>query len=159
MKARFIFNLFLIGCSLLGTLFLFEMGFRCVQGIKYHTSLFSPSTLQRSSTLDEKLGWKSTENYFFEGSKIDAGGFAYKVTQWTNSRGFKQFGDTQSLNKIFFVGDSFTQAVEVSNGKTYYGLLAEKMPDYAFFTYGVGGCGILQEYMVIDKYIDEINRI
>lgn len=133
------------------------MGFRCVQSIKHHTSLFSPSTLPRSWTLDEKLGWKSTENYFFEGSKIDAGGFAYKVTQWTDSRGFKQFGDTQSLNKIFFVGDSFTQAIEVSNGKTYYGLLAEKMPDCAFFAYGVGGYGTLQEYMVIDKYIDEIN--
>lgn len=43
----------------------------------------------------------------------------------------------------------------VANDKTYYGLLKNDMP-LDVFAYGTGGYGTLQEFMIIDQYIDKI---
>jgi lysophospholipase L1-like esterase len=96
-------------------------------------------------------------NYVFNGDKIDAMGKSYPVKLQTNNDGFRIFGNPQENNKkkVLFLGDSFTQAVEVSNSKTYYGILSDTLP-IEVFAFGVGGYGTLQEYMILDKYIDEI---
>lgn len=67
------------------------------------------------------------------------------------------FGNPQvkDKRKVIFVGDSFTQAVEVSDNKTYYSFLKDTT-NLEVFAYGVGGYGNLQEYMVLDKFIDQI---
>jgi hypothetical protein len=65
------------------------------------------------------------------------------------------FGDLKSSDsRVFVVGDSFTQAVQVSDDKTYYAPL--KTSGMNVFAYGAGGWGSLQEFMILDKYFDVI---
>ncbi len=56
---------------------------------------------------------------------------------------------------MLFLGDSFTHAVRVSNDKTYYALL-QKALDIEVFALAAEGYGTLQEYMMLDKFVDEI---
>jgi len=108
-------------------------------------------------TFDETLGWRPTENYQQHDLKLDAGGRSYSVEYTTDKNGFRMFGNPQvkDKQKVIFVGDSFTHAVEVSNNKTYYGLLKDTT-NLEVFAYGGGGYGSLQEYMILDKFIDQI---
>jgi len=107
-------------------------------------------------TLDSELGWRSTENYQFDGTKRDAAGAEYDVEIRQNENGFRMFGDTRSSKpKVFVIGDSFTQANTVSDHKTYYAILKKEL-DIEVFAYGAGGYGSLQEFMILDRYFDVI---
>jgi hypothetical protein len=107
--------------------------------------------------LDDEFGWLPTSDYSFTGALHDAGGEKYPVDISTDKAGFRLYGNPQekSKKKVLFLGDSYTQAMHVSDDKTYYGILKEVM-DIEVFAYGVEGYGTLQEYMVLDKYVDEI---
>jgi hypothetical protein len=108
-------------------------------------------------TLDDKFGWRPAENFIYHGQKSDAGGQKYSVDIQTNRFGFRVFGNAQGekKRKVLFIGDSFTHAIEVSNNKTYYSLLKDSFP-IEVFAFGCGGYGTLQEFMVLDKYVDII---
>src|SRR5437867_3136868 len=70
--------------------------------------------------------------------------------------GFRRFGDPSSSRpKLLVVGDSFTHALEVSDDKTYYALLGDRL-GAEVFAYGAGGYGTLQESLVLDEYVDII---
>ncbi|MBU1061504.1 MAG: SGNH/GDSL hydrolase family protein [Candidatus Omnitrophica bacterium] len=56
---------------------------------------------------------------------------------------------------IFFIGDSFTEGCGVDEEKMYYNVIASNL-DAEICVYGGPGYGTLQEYMVLDRYIDEI---
>ena len=107
--------------------------------------------------LDKELGWLPGANYVFNGEKVDASGQTYSVTFQTDNRGFRLFGNHREANKkkVLFIGDSFTHAVEVSNDKTYYGILKDTLP-IEVFAFGGGGYGTLQEYMILEKYLDDV---
>ncbi len=107
-------------------------------------------------TIDDELGWRATEGYRSEETEKTAGGREY-VLRWSQEEhGFRMFGDIHSLKpKILVIGDSFTQAVHVSDGKPYYALLKSTL-DVEVFAYGGGGYGTLQEYLVLDRYVDRI---
>jgi lysophospholipase L1-like esterase len=109
-------------------------------------------------SLEDELGWVPTANYAFEGELRDAGGNSYTVDISTDDRGFRIYGDpdTQGRRKVLFLGDSFTQAMHVSDDNTYFGLLGSEL-DIEVFAYGVEGYGTLQEYMVLDRFVDEID--
>ncbi|MEW6008740.1 MAG: SGNH/GDSL hydrolase family protein [Candidatus Omnitrophota bacterium] len=70
--------------------------------------------------------------------------------------GTKIMGDSQSDKKmkIFFIGDSFT-AQYLDKKDMYYDVVSRKL-GIELFVYGASGYGTLQEYLVIDKYIDNI---
>jgi len=105
---------------------------------------------------DKKYGWRATENYVFKGWRKDASGKDYFVEAKTNDYGFRIFGNIYSKNKkIMFIGDSITGDMHVSNDKTYYGLIQKKLP-VEVYAYGGSGYGTLQEYMILDEYIDKI---
>jgi len=71
-------------------------------------------------------------------------------------KGKQIFGDSMSKKlKIFIVGDSFTHGVGVKEDKMYYEILKRDL-NAELFVYGAYGYGTLQEYMVIDKYFNEI---
>jgi len=108
-------------------------------------------------TFDETLGWRPTENYQQHDLKLDAGGRSYSVEYTTDKNGFRMFGNphVKDKQKVIFVGDSYTQAEEVSNDKTYYGLLKDSS-NLEVFAYGGLGYGNLQEYMVLNKFIEQI---
>ena len=66
------------------------------------------------------------------------------------------FGDIASEKyKIFFVGDSFTEGCGVDEEYMYYNVVGRNL-GAEIFVYGGPGYGTLQEYMVLDRYIDEI---
>lgn len=104
---------------------------------------------------DKKLGWRATENYFFEGTLKDLDGASYSLHLTTDSLGFRQFDANSDSLKIWFIGDSFTQAIEVSDNKTYYYLVGDSLK-VNIFAYGGRGFGTLQEYQILDKYYDLI---
>ncbi|HUT25589.1 MAG TPA: SGNH/GDSL hydrolase family protein [Sumerlaeia bacterium] len=106
--------------------------------------------------MDERLGWRSIENMAYEGPHKDAAGNEYHVRYSTDKRGFRFFGDVNSdRTKIFVVGDSFTHAGQVSNEKTYYGLIGAALPA-EIFAYGIEGSGTLQQFMILEQYMDEV---
>jgi hypothetical protein len=107
-------------------------------------------------TLDDTLGWRATENYRFDGFQKDAGGARYPVHIAQNEYGFRMFGHVRSKRpKILVMGDSFTHAANVSDDKTYYAYIRDSL-SVEVFTYGGSGYGTLQEFLVLDRYLDLI---
>jgi hypothetical protein len=105
---------------------------------------------------DEKLGWAPPKNYRHSSIAWDSAGEPYAADIRTNEYGFRVFGDVaSSKKKILFIGDSYTAAASISGGKTYYGIIGETLPAEVF-AYGGGGYGTLQEYMILDRYMDLI---
>lgn len=127
---------------------------------KYHIKNSVEAGAISPITIGTELGWESTPNYAFHGERVDAAGQRYRVDITTDGNGFRMFGQRgkggkEPQKKIFFIGDSFTQALEVSDNKTYYAQVAERLP-CTVYAYGTGGFGTLQEYMALDKYEDRI---
>jgi hypothetical protein len=107
-------------------------------------------------TADADLGWRAKEDYRFEGKKRNADGTEYGVSMVQDENGFRMFGDVNSNKpKILIIGDSDTHATEVSDDKTYYGILKQSL-DVEIFAYGVRGYGSLQQWMVLNRYYDLI---
>lgn len=157
MKRRIITNTIIVLISMVIGFLVAEMIWRISSGIRHGSSMLSPSNLAPFDRFDTKLGWKPRENYLFKGSKKDASGYEYDVAFSIDRSGFRWFGNINSYKKrIFFLGDSFTEAAFISNNKTYYGQVAESLTDFEFFAYGCGGYGTLQEFMIIDEFIDII---
>ncbi|MBI3951358.1 MAG: SGNH/GDSL hydrolase family protein [Acidobacteria bacterium] len=110
----------------------------------------------RPLTLDNYLGWRATENYQFAGTKKSADGTEYPINISQDEHGFRIFGNVHSRKpRILVIGDSFTQAMDASDDKTYYGTMRDTL-DVEVFAYGGGGYGTLQEFMILDEYIDLI---
>lgn len=82
----------------------------------------------------------------------------FGTVHFTTTRdGFRVFGDPATTRtKILAVGDSFTEAHSVSDGKAYYHTIADGCGNVELFAFGTGAYGTLQEYMVIDRFWDEI---
>jgi len=107
-------------------------------------------------TLDHYLGWRATENYRVVGTMKSADGTEYSVKFSHNEYGFRMFSNLHSGRpRVLVVGDSVTDAREVSDDKTYYAI-TKNFLGVEMFAYGGGGYGTLQEYMILDKYIDLI---
>lgn len=94
------------------------------------------------------LGWDLAGDCRLETKTLtDGDGVPYQVSYGTNAFGSRLWGDPSSTRpKIMIVGDSFTDAQEVSNDKTYYARLQQTL-DAEIFAYGVGGYGTLQQWM------------
>lgn len=105
--------------------------------------------------LSDPLGWSRhdnrTDSFFIQDNTTNL-----RQVNVTYFNGFKRYGDVNSnKTKILIVGDSFTEMRFVNNGEEWYSYL-EKNFDVELFVYGIGGYGTLQEYMVLNKTIDEI---
>jgi lysophospholipase L1-like esterase len=121
-----------------------------ISGKPYGRTAGGPSPIE----LDDEFGWRATEN--FEKTLAASDGGAHGAPFSQDAQGFRMFGDLNSSKpKIFVIGDSFTQAVDASDDKTYYAVIREHLPVEIFAT-GTGGYGSLQESMVLDKYLDVI---
>lgn len=106
--------------------------------------------------LDAELGWRATENYEESLTGITKGGKQYSVHRSQGRHGFRHFGDvTSGRPKLLVIGDSFTQASAVSDSKTYAAIVGKAL-GMEVFAYGAGGYGTLQEYLILDRYFDEI---
>ena len=120
--------------------------------------LFDPPPPYNTAELDDQLGWKQKPGYTFEGEQKSLDNVPYEVNIEFAENGFRKF-DTQktdTIPRILIIGDSFTQAIEVSNGKVFYDYLEEKNL-FKVYAYGMAGYGTLQEYLILDKYYETIN--
>lgn len=144
---------FWTGTLIVPFVFLFvvgEVAFRCYHFIK------PLPTRSGSIILDDRLGWRAAPNYTFHNEMKDSGGIPYEVNLSTNQDGFRAFGNVNtSRKKILFLGDSFTHAQQISDEKTYYGILQQQGIG-EIFAYGTSGYGTLQESMILEQYLDQI---
>lgn len=110
----------------------------------------------RKADLHRTLGWKSKAHFTSEETRKDAGGESYPILYQTTRDGFREFGDPNTKKtKVLFIGDSFTQAVEVDNSQTFYHHLQDSL-DIEVFAYGQAGYGNLQQLMILQTFYDEI---
>ncbi len=131
-------------------------GFLFLLAAEGATRIYVERYRNRSITYDRRLGWKSRGDHRYRGRQRDAAGREYDVHIQTDANGFRQFGDRSAQKpRVFVIGDSFTHAVEVSNEHTYYHVLAERL-DAEIFAYGALGYGTLQEFMILDEWLERI---
>jgi hypothetical protein len=113
--------------------------------------LFPPTYVVR------KYGWTVPANQVESRTIQDTTGQFREVTNRYFQHGFRRWGDTTThKSKWLVIGDSVTQATQVSNGEEWYSYLENQLRNIELFVYGAGGYGSLQEYMVLDEYIDRI---
>ena len=104
-----------------------------------------------------RYGWTSPENQTQLRTVQDQPGQFRTVETRYFRAGFKRWGNLKSPNtKVLILGDSYTQMMYVSNGEEWYGYLEKAFDTVEWFIYGSGGYGSLQEYMVLNDYIDQI---
>jgi hypothetical protein len=108
------------------------------------------ATAQRS----ESLGWETRPDFRLTRAMGNYGTVDYS----TAAHGFRRFGNPSATRpRILVIGDSYTDAAQVSDGGTYYDYLADSaVLDVEVFAYGTGAYGSLQEFLILDRYIDEI---
>lgn len=131
-----------------------EIAIRIYHSYKYRHAHTSVSSIR----LDRDLGWGPNPDFHFVGERPDAAGRIYYADVSPGVYGFRYYGDpeVEGKKKILLIGDSYSHAVEVSLDKTYYYILADTF-DMELFALGVGGYSNLQEYLIMDMYIDEID--
>ena len=136
-----------------------EVAIRAVHLLRDGIPFFESTTGGRIGpiTLDQDLGWRATEHYEEALVEKTKGGTLYAVRRSQKQYGFRQFGDLGSKRlKVLVIGDSFTHATSVSDDRYVHALLA-KLLDVEVFAYGVGGYGTLQEFLVLDRFVDVIH--
>ncbi|HXT68966.1 MAG TPA: SGNH/GDSL hydrolase family protein [Vicinamibacterales bacterium] len=135
--------------SVVATLFtlgLAEGGLRLVFAVRSWTT-------PQSRILAGTIGWRPRANATVERDLPAFGHVRYQTTR----DGFRIYGDPASpKRKVLVVGDSFTEGEHLSTGETYYELLAAMRPDLELFAIGGGGYGTLQEFMLVDEFVDGI---
>ncbi len=105
----------------------------------------------------EQRGWQARTRYHFSGTKRDAANRERVVEVITDANGFRAFGDLNAEGcRVFCLGDSFTFAEDTSQSETYFAVAAGIL-HLNIFAYGTQGYGSLQEYLVLDEWIDQIN--
>lgn len=119
----------------------------------------APTEYSDKSTIDDVLGWKNKANYTAEYPIKEFGDDKarwYTVKYSTAKDGFRMYGDVDATRpKVLFIGDSYTQAVEVSDSLTFYYHLRDSL-DVEIFAYGQAGWGTLQQYMFAASVMEEI---
>jgi hypothetical protein len=119
-------------------------------------AFFAARDLGRPQTRDveNRLGWRTRAYQHISGYHRGYG----DVTYTTAEHGFRVFGDPSRVGfRVLVLGDSSTEASQVSDGETYYEVLAARCPEIEVFAYGAGGYGSLQELLVLDGFIDQID--
>ena len=106
---------------------------------------------------NSEFGWLPKEHYSFDASIPNSAGIEYEVNYRSYQHGFREFGNTSSdsARKVLFIGDSFTQAAEVSNSKPFYNVINDSL-GYEIFAFGASGFGTFQEFLVFKKFYELI---
>ena len=134
----------------------FVILFDGLEMVAYVIKFSRDGEFRSKTSYDKRVSWKPTENFSVKRMTKDAGGEPYRVRYSTVENGFREWGkiDTDKP-RVFFLGDSFTQAIQVSNEKAYFNVVKENIP-MEVFVFGCEGYGTLQEYLILDQYIDLI---
>ena len=100
-----------------------------------------------------ELGWETSANARLEYVHPAFGSISYSTVR----DGFRRYGNLHTgKTRILILGDSFTEAAQVSDGEGYFDYLDDTVRDVEIFAHGTGGYGSLQEYMMLTRHIDVI---
>ena len=110
------------------------------------------------SVLDAERGWRMTANLTRQRTGLSTDGATYPIHFQTRRDGFKFWNEPPDrARRLLVIGDSYTAAQQVSNDKTYYAQLRERMGDHwSLFAYGMDGYGPLQESLVLEKFVPQV---
>lgn len=151
MSSKQIFKIFLGFFILVSPLLFGELTLILTHHIKYNSGLSSPYSLESHP----EFGWYPRKSFSLSYPSKDMVGESFQVNYVSDEKGFRIWGDVNSTKKkILFIGDSFTHARDIDSDKTYFGLFKE---DYEVFAFGASGYGSWQQYLVLERYINEIN--
>lgn len=104
-----------------------------------------PDIYKRGIVADEDLGYKLIPNLSITTTKITAGEIIYTATYTTDSQGRRivpnSSGREHLQQFIAFFGCSFTFGEGVNDEDTLPNKVAEQMPEYMVYNYGVPGYG------------------
>lgn len=99
------------------------------------------------------LGWETRANVRLSYVHPAYGSISYSTVR----DGFRRYGDLRTTKtRILVLGDSFTEAGQVSDGEAYYDYLDDGGREVEIFAHGTGGYGSLQESIILDRHIDAI---
>lgn len=100
------------------------------------------------------LGWRPTANLSFTYQRKGYGEIKFS----SNCDGFRRFDQLGGdLPRILVVGDSFTQAYHVSDGKAYYDYLDSDLENSVeIFAFAAGGYGTVQQGLALEQLIPKI---
>ena len=139
-------NLNTVTKSLVVIVFSIAFGLAALEGaIRVYSSLYFP----RMMLLDKTLGWKHAPNV----SKPFVNEFGENALTIQNEYGHR--GKTYPLAKTpgkyrtLVLGDSFTEAVQVSEDDLFTAQIEASHPKYEVVNAGVGGYGTIQEYLYL----------
>lgn len=116
-----------------------------------------PDPYSDRTNYDTELGWVPKAHYSAEYTILDKKENERNVLFSTGKNGFREWKYASDNPKhVLFIGDSYTQAVEVSNDETFYRKLADSL-QISVSAFGQAGYGTTQQYLIIKKYLKEIN--
>ncbi len=114
--------------------------------ISDHDAMFEPSV---------DLGWQWIPNH--EGTIVNSEGSSHLVT--TNSAGFRDgplpSADDETFT-IMVLGDSFVSNISVETEAVFTERMESSLDSISVLNFGVNGYGQVQEYLVMDQWIDRI---
>jgi hypothetical protein len=108
-------------------------------------------SLRTETSYDAELGWVPTPNYAPRDQTLrDFNGTTRRRRYRTNELGTRLWSTHLGRRKIVFIGDSVTEASDVSNDETYYARFADLS---GLDTYAIGGrgYGTLQEKKLLER--------
>lgn len=125
----------------------------CLIVVDFMLSFVVPHSYRINSKYGWQIGSKVIINTIRDTSKVTR-----EVRSQFFENNFRRWGDINTKKKkILIIGDSFTQDVQVNNGEEWYSYLERAYTNVEFFVFGTQGYGTLQEYMVLDDFVDQIN--
>ena len=106
----------------------------------------SDPTIQLFIERDDHLGWRSMPN------RDVALGDGRRFS--TDTRGWRRFETSGPRQPLLVLGDSFTEALGVADGRVYFDVLASRL-GLPVVALGVNGYGTLQELLVASEMRNE----
>ncbi len=102
---------------------------------------------------DPDLGWRFVAN--------KAGQIVYpgeiKNTIRTNALGFRDEEPKHGeIKKILVLGDSFVSNISVGDDEVFTKIMEGSLGDFDVLNFGVNGYGQVQEYLLMEKWLDRI---
>ena len=143
-------RIFLFACLIILCLFVLEMTARTVL----------PDTPFHIKNIDEKTakyGEFRAENSTRTTYVIDSDNLSRNISINFSKNGFRRWGDINtSKTKALILGDSYTEAFFVEEDESYYAYLEKEFDNVEWFVFGQAGYGTLQEFMILDEFLDII---
>ena len=117
---------------------------------------FLPQTTEYGHMIayDSTLGWKFVSN--------GKGVMAHRGTPpnviETNSLGFRDHAPSEKkTKKLMVLGDSFVANIALADKEVFTEIMEDQLEEYDVLNFGVNGYGQVQEYLLLEKWINVID--